>query len=285
MTNTLSDWYKTIYGNLFSILEEPALTDRMIQYHCFSVVWNCFGEEEARSEKSYLEALLSSLFDSLGVVSFEREAWESFFYKKENYRDFARVYNLPENFSLKELGSFWADYIMAVDRIPKEQRMQNLRYLIEYKNWYTAFCKVFAYQYWVDKPCPLIYRVQALPLLLHWKYSQAEAFLDTVRDLPIGDRVARLSQQDCKDSLSRELPDRESLFLDLVNRRVPVSEAISITKALRMGGRSFTLPMQSRLLTIGYTKENIEALKQRKYIKSWTREAVKILFVSNLLEA
>ena len=101
--------------------------------------------------------------------------------------------------------------------------------------------------------------------------------------MSVAEQMERLTRQYCVTEFDKKYPDRETLFLDMIERGIMIPEAVKMVKTIRRSDRELTGSMEERLRGAGYSEEEIVEMKKIKYLKSRNTAITKLLYIQELI--
>lgn len=277
-------WFSNTRALFMEYIGDNDIADELLHYEIFSAVWSCIKDDEKADMGEKGKEIIIALLKSLEVVDFYREElWDEFWDNSPKYQKFMEIYHLPDERLIKEAGSFW---LRTVDRIDGEEdkklRMDFSNKVIEYRLWITTYCTTFTYQYLNDNPKCGKFVVERLSILQYWEYRELENYLEKISNRSLEEQILRLTRLYCETDFDKRFPDRESLYIDLLDKGLPISESFVITNRVRKGN-GITKDMRERLLDIGYSEETIVEISNIRYLKSRRNAISRFLYIKELV--
>ena len=144
------------------------------------------------------------------------------------------------------------------------------------------YCTIFTYQYLIQNPDCGEFVAERLSVLQYWEYREIENYLDKINNLSLEEQILKISRRYCETEFDKRFSDRESLYMELLDRELPISEAYVITNRVRKG-RGLTDITYEKLVNMGYERKLLEEVNAIKYLKSRRNAIVSFLFVKELV--
>lgn len=263
---------------------DSSIADELLHYEIFSAVWSCIEENENEEPNKQIKELIVALLRSLEAVDFFREELlNAFLDNSQRYQEFIEEYHLPDETFLRDVGSFW---LRTVDKIDdagdKAKRVDFSKKACEYCLWLMPYCTIFTYQYLIENPNCGKFVAERLSVLQYWEYREIENYLDKINHLSLEEQILKISRRYCETEFDIRFSDRESLYMELLDRGLPISESFVITNRVRKG-RGLTDIAYEKLVNMGYERELLEEVNTIKYLKSRRNAIVSFLFVKELV--
>lgn len=278
-------WLGRARKTIVEIMGEQKMADAIIQYNIFSAVLSCFKEDEEEQEslRAYIEKLLKTLFLSLNIQDmYDEKLWMSFWGNTKDYKDFLEEFNFAYNLSLDDMGNKWLEKFEQMDEFDKSKKEELLKELSSYSTWNMAFFSVYSYQYWNANPCSHYFNIHRLSVLQYWEYREIENYVDKIKDLTLEEQIERLTRLYCVSEFDKQYPDRETLFLDMIEHNLTIAESLKMIKRIRTG-RKLIDWMEDRLRKVGYEENVISEMNRCRYLKSRSSAITRLLYIQNIL--
>ena len=112
--------------------------------------------------------------------------------------------------------------------------------------------------------------------------TASQLYLDKINNLSLEEQILKISKRYCETEFDKHFSDRESLYMELLDRGLPISEAFVITNRVRKGS-GLTDIAYEKLVNIGYERELLEEVNAIKYLKSRRNAIVSFLYVKELV--
>ena len=263
---------------------DSSIADELLHYEIFSAVWSCIEENESEEQNKRVKELIVALLRSLEAVDFFREElFNAFLDNSQKYQEFIEEYHLPDETFLRGVGAFW---LRTVDKIDdagdKMKRVDFSKKACEYCLWLMPYCTIFTFQYLIENPNCGKFVAERLSVLQHWECREIENYLDKINNLSLEEQILKISKRYCETEFDKHFSDRESLYMELLDRGLPISEAFVITNRVRKGS-GLTDIAYEKLVNIGYERELLEEVNAIKYLKSRRNAIVSFLYVKELV--
>lgn len=277
-------WFENTRMFFGEYMDNSSIADELLHYEIFSAVWSCIEENENEDRNKQMIELIVALLRSLEAVDFFREELlYEFLNNSQKYQEFIAEYHLPDETFLRDVGSFW---LRTVDKIDvagdKVKRVDFSKKACEYCLWLMPYCTIFTYQYLIENPHCGEFVTERLSVLQYWEYREIENYLDKISNLSLEEQILKISRRYCETEFDKRFSDRESLYMELLDRELPISEAFVITNRVRKG-RGVTDITYEKLLNMGYERKFLEEVNAIKYLKSRRNAIVSFLFVKELV--
>ena len=281
-------WFSEARNAMARLMGDSEIADRMLQYNTFASVWSCFetakDAETLKRQEVYLGRLIRELFEQLGTGDMFRESlWRLFLENSPEYTSFLVEYNFPCNMTVREAGAVLLQKIDALAEWKAEERVELVRPLAAYYAWNDSFFWVFVYQYQRKYPGPVAYDESRLSRFEYCEFRELENYIEKISHMSVAEQMERLTRQYCVTEFDKKYPDRETLFLDMIERGIMIPEAVKMVKTIRRSDRELTGSMEERLRGAGYSEEEIVEMKKIKYLKSRNTAITKLLYIQELI--
>ena len=124
-----------------------------IKYDMYSAIYSCFNakdNEEGQIElKKYMEKVIQSLINKFGLTKiYDEDSWLNFWNNTDEYNDFIKMYNLPYDMRIADMGIQWLRILDKLDDYKIEDKVSGVNKLLDYVIWSNSFYEIYAYQYW-----------------------------------------------------------------------------------------------------------------------------------------
>lgn len=277
-------WFENTRMFFGEYMDNSSIADELLHYEIFSAVWSCIEANENEERNKQIKELIVALLRSLEAVDFFREELlNEFLDNSQKYQEFIEEYHLPDETFLRDVGSFW---LRTVDKIDdagdKVKRVDFSKKACEYCLWLMPYCTIFTYQYLIENSNCGKFVAERLSVLQYWEYREIENYLEKNDNLPLEEQITRISGRYCETDLERRYPDRESMYMELLDMELPISEAFMITNRIRRG-KGLTENMYERLVNCGYKRNFLEELHTIRYLKSKRNAIITFLYVKELV--
>lgn len=277
-------WFENIRAFFTKYIADSSIADELLHYELFSAVWSCIEDDEREEQKECVKEVIVALLRSLNANNFFREElWDAFYDNSVEYQNFIEVYHLPDERFLRDAGSFWLRTVDNVDNMEDNKvRLEFSKQAGEYCLWLMPYSTIFTYQYLIENPNCGKFVFERLSILQYWEYRETENYLEKINNLSLEEQLMKITRRYCETDFDKRFPDRESLYMELLEKGLPISEAFVITNRVRKG-KGLTDAMYEKLKCIGYEKQILEEINAIRYLKSRRNAIVTVLYVRELI--
>ena len=278
-------WFTNAQTLFKEYIDSDDIADELLHYEIFSAIWSCVKDDNETGMKERVKEIILALLKSVEVADFFKEKfWDEFWDNSQEYQKFMEIYHFPDESFVNNVGTHW---LRIIDKIDSKEdtylRIDFSKKIIEYRLWIMTYCTIFTYQYLNNNSDCGRFVVERLSILQYWEYRELENYLEKISDRSLEEQIMSLTKLYCVTDFDRYFPDRESLYMDLIDKGLSISEAFVITNRVRKG-RGLTTGMREKLFDVGYSLETIEKINNIRYLKSRRNAVSRFLYIKELVK-
>lgn len=287
MNSVYRDKFYQIRKNISEFVGDGIIADKFILYDLYSYIYSCFNEPEADENsgafKEYIEDVIKTLIDKIGLSNLHYErTWENFWSYNEKFHEVYEKYNLPYNMRLSDIGTLWLRIIDHMENLNNEDKARSFSKILDYIVWTNSFYYVFAYQYWDRNPMNIKMEESIVSKLNYYDYQELKTYVDKMEDKSIEEQINCLNRQYLINNFDYLYPDQETLWIDMIEKGISITESMKIVKHVSKG-RGLETYMKDKLFNAGYDETKIKAMDACEYLKSRSHAVTKLLYTKDLL--
>ena len=277
-------WFENTRDFFNECIGDSNITDELLSYEIYSAIWSCLKEDENEEQAKWVKAIIEALINSLEAEGFfKEELWEKFWNNSQEYQEFMGKYHLPDENFLRDVGTFWLRMVDKIDSTEdKNVRIEFSRQVGEYSLWLIPYCTIFTYQYLIQNPNCGEFAEERLTVLQYWEYREIECYMEKIGKRPIEEQIISISRRYCETEFDKMFPDCEGLYIELLDKGLPISEAFVITNRVQKG-KGLTESLYNKLKDCGITKEVADQINNIRYLKSRRNAIVTFLYLKELV--
>ena len=277
-------WFEDTRKLFKEYIDDNSIADELLHYEIFSAVWSCVEENANAEQGERVKEVIVALLRTLEAVDFFREElWNKFWSNSQEYQKFMEEYHLPDETFLRDVGLFWLRTVDKIDSTEEKSiRLNFSEKVSEYCLWLMPYCTIFTYQYLIKNPNCGKFMCERISVLQYWEYRETENYLEKISNRSHEEQIMNITRRYCETDIEKRYPDRESLYMELLTKNLPISEAFVIMNRVRRG-KGLTDAMHDRLIEMGYKRELLNEINAIRYLKSRRNAIVTFLFVIELI--